>query len=69
MKKKAIRNLENNKAAGTDGIRPELIKYRGNKLFNRIYEQIWEEERIPEEWNETIIVPIYKKGDRDRCEN
>jgi len=26
-------------------------------------------ERIPEEWKETIIVPIYKKGDRYRCEN
>jgi hypothetical protein len=22
-----------------------------------------------EEWNETIIVPIYKKGDRERYEN
>jgi len=28
-----------------------------------------EEERIPEEWKETIIVSIFKKGDRDRCEN
>jgi hypothetical protein len=50
--KKGIRNLKNNKAAGTDGIQPELIKYRGIKLLNRMYElvrQIWEEERIPEE--------------------
>ena len=31
--------------------------------------QIWEEERIPEEWKETIIIPIHKRGDRDRCEN
>jgi len=31
--------------------------------------QIWEEERIPEEWKETIIVPIHKRGYRDRCEN
>jgi hypothetical protein len=31
--------------------------------------QIWEEERIPEECKETIIVPIHKRGDRDRCEN
>ena len=47
----AIRNLKNNKAAGTDGIHPELIKCRGSKLLNRMYElvrQIWEEERIPE---------------------
>ena len=51
--KKAIRNLKNNKADGTDGIHPELIKQGGDKLLNRMYElvkQIWEEERIPEEW-------------------
>jgi len=59
-----MRNLKNNKVAGTDGIHPELIKYGGNKLPNRIYalvRQIWEEKRIPEEWKQTIIVPIYKK--------
>jgi hypothetical protein len=70
--KKAMRNLKNNKAPGTDGIHPELIRYGGNKLLNRMYEllrQIWEEERIPEEWTETIIVPIHKTGDRDMCEN
>jgi hypothetical protein len=48
----------------TDGILLELIKYKGNKLVNRIYElvrQIWEEERMHEEWKGTIIVPILKK--------
>ena len=72
MYKKAIRNLKNNKAAGTNRIHPELIKYGGNKLLNRMYElvrQIWEEGRIPEEWKETILVPIHKRGDRDRCDN
>jgi len=42
------------------------------RLLNRMYgpvRQIWEEERISEEWKETIIVPIHKRGDRDRCEN
>jgi len=70
--KKAIKNLKNNKTAGTDGIHPELIIYGGNKLLNRMYKllrQIWEEERIPEEWKETITVPIHKRGDKDRCEN
>ena len=50
----------------------ELIKYRGNKLLTRMYKlvrYVWEEERVPEEWKETIIVPIHKRGDRDRCEN
>jgi len=50
--KEAIRNLKKNKAAGTDGIHLELIKYGGNKLLNRVCElirQIWKEERIPEE--------------------
>ena len=45
-----------------DWIHPEWIKYGGNKLLNRIYElirQIWKEERVPEEWNKTVIVPIY----------
>ena len=31
--------------------------------------QIWDEERIPEEWKEKIIVPIHKRGVRDGCEN
>jgi len=69
---KAARKLKNSTAAGTDGIHLELIKDRGNKLLNRIYElvrQIWEEERIPEEWKETIIVLIHKRGDRDKCQN
>jgi hypothetical protein len=60
------------KAAGTDGIHLELINYGENKLLNRMYElvrQIWEEERMPEEWKETKRVPIHKRGDRDRCEN
>jgi hypothetical protein len=67
-----MRNLKNNTVAGTDGICRELIKYGGIKLLNRMHElvrHIWETERILEEWKETIRVPIYEKGDRDRCEN
>jgi hypothetical protein len=35
---KAIRDLQNNKEAGTYGIYSELIKYGGDRLLNRIYE-------------------------------
>ena len=37
--------------------------------MSELVRQIWEEERIPAEWKETIIVPIHKGGDRDRSEN
>jgi hypothetical protein len=46
--KKSMRDLKNNKAAVKDNT-PELIKYGGNKLLNRIYGvvcQILEGERI-----------------------
>ena len=46
--------------------------FEGNKVLNRIYEQvrqIWKDQGIPEEWKETITVPIYKKGHRDSCKN
>ena len=38
--KKAIGNLKNNMAAGTDGIHLELIIFGGNKLLNRMYELV-----------------------------
>ena len=50
----------------------ESIEEDQNKLLNRVYElvrQILEEEMIPEEWTETITVPIHKRGDRVRCKN
>jgi len=30
---------------------------------------IWNKEELPEEWKESIIVPIYKKGDKTDCNN
>ena len=39
--KKATRNLKNNKAAGTAGMHPELIKYGRNKLLHSVYNDIF----------------------------
>jgi len=30
---------------------------------------VWNKEELPEEWKESIIVPIYKKGDKIDCSN
>uniref|UniRef100_A0A1B6JZB3 Uncharacterized protein n=2 Tax=Homalodisca liturata TaxID=320908 RepID=A0A1B6JZB3_9HEMI len=30
---------------------------------------IWKEKKIPEDWKMGIIVPIFKKGNKQKCEN
>jgi hypothetical protein len=67
-----IKKLKTHKAAGSDNILAELIKYGGTELKRRIHKlitKIWEEETLPTEWAEGIICPIYKKGDRTICSN
>ena len=49
-----------------------MIKAGGSTIRREIYEliiSIWNKERMPKEWKESIIVPIYKKGDKTDCNN
>ena len=67
-----IRNVKNGKALGIDNITVELIKNGGTELLQRTFDlliQIWEQERMPKEWEIGIICPIFKKGDRAECSN
>jgi hypothetical protein len=67
-----INKLKSNKAGGTDNIIPEIIKQGGRTSKQRIYKpitMIWEEEQLPNQLNEGIICPVYKKGDRLDCAN
>ena len=64
--------LKTNKAAGTDNITGELIKYGGRTLKQKIHKllcNIWKSEIFPDQWNEGIVCPIYIKGDRLDCTN
>jgi len=37
--------------------------------INKLINSIWNKEELPEEWKETIIVPIYMEGDKTDCSN
>jgi hypothetical protein len=61
-----ISNIKNGKAPGICNIAVELIKNGGPELLQRISYlllKIWDQERMPEEWEIGIICPIFKKGD------
>jgi dihydroorotase len=62
----AIGKLKSYKSPCTDQIAAKLIKAGGETLYSEIQKIIcciWNEEELPQQWKETIIVPIYKKGD------
>jgi hypothetical protein len=49
-----------------------LIKAGGETFYSEIHKlicSIWNKEELPQQWKESIIVPIYKKGDRTDCNN
>jgi len=31
--------------------------------------RIWNEEKLPEEWNKIIVIPVYKEGHEMSCDN
>ena len=65
-----IGKLKNHKSPGTDQIPAELIKAGGRTICCAIHKltiSIWNKEELPEEWKESIIVPIYKKEDKTDC--
>jgi hypothetical protein len=68
----AIGKLKRYKSPGTDQIPAELIKAGGETLYSEIHKlicSIWNKEDLPQQWKESIIVPIYKKGDKSDCNN
>ena len=66
----AIEKLKNHNLPGIDQIPAELFKAGGRTIQYEIHKliiSIWNKEELPEESKESIIVPIYKKGDKTDC--
>ena len=68
----AIKKLKRHKSPGIDQTPAEFIKARGRTVRSEIHElinSIWNKEELPEERKESVVVPIYKKGDKTDCSN
>jgi hypothetical protein len=68
----ALNYSGNMKASGIDNISMDLQKYGSRKLKIRLLQlinDIWNVGRTPEEWETAVIVNIFKKGDKSKCEN
>jgi hypothetical protein len=68
----ATEKLKRHKSLGIDQIQADLIKEGASTISGEIHKliiSIWDKEELPEEWKESIIVPIYKKGDKTDCKN
>ncbi|KAK9871609.1 hypothetical protein WA026_012988 [Henosepilachna vigintioctopunctata] len=69
---RAIIRLKNKKAPGVDGITAEVLKAMGETgvdLIHMICKQIWNTGKWPDEWCNSIFVPIFKKGSPLECSN
>ena len=65
---KCLRNLKNSKTGGSDGIVGILLKYGGLgmvDLLEQLFSVIWQEEIVPSQWREGLIVNnISERGQR-----
>jgi hypothetical protein len=68
----ANEKLKRYKSPGIDQITAELIQAGENTLRSEIHKLInciWNKQEFPEQWNKSIIIPIYTKGDETDCRN
>jgi hypothetical protein len=68
----AIAKLKKYKSLGSDQIPAELIQAGGEILLSvmsKLINSVWNKEELPDQWKESIIVPIHKNGDKTDCNN
>jgi exonuclease III len=70
--RRAISRLKSGKAAGGDEIRPEMLKAIGGAgidWLTRVFQVAWDSGEAPADWQDGVVVPIFKKGDKTECAN
>ena len=68
-----MKRMKNGKAVGPDDIPVDVWKCLGHialEFLTKLYNRTMESERMPEEWRDSIMIPIFKKkGDVQSCNN
>lgn len=67
-----LNDLKNNKAPGSDGIPGEFLKVGGPAMIEELTHliaNVWESEKMPDTWKESVVFPVLKKGDSRNCNN
>ena len=67
-----INNMKENKAPGVDGISPKILKETVEQISTPLAHAInmsLQEGIVPFEWKETNIIPLFKKGSRNKSVN
>ena len=68
----AISQLRGGRAPGLDGITVEMIKLGGAesvRWFKSLFDAVWQEECVPDDWKNQLLIPLHKKGCRAICDN
>jgi hypothetical protein len=68
----AMAKLKKYKLPGSEQVPAELIQAGGETLLSAIQKlinYIWNKEAFSDQWKESIIVPIHKKGAKTACNN
>ena len=70
--KKAIKQLSSGKAPGADAIPAEVYNHGGDTLLQNLtdlFRRMRDEEVIPQQLKDASIIRLYKKGNRQLCDN
>ena len=70
--KRAISTLKNGKAAGPDGIPAEALEAdidTATDILHNLFAKICDEEKVPADWREGLVLKLPKKGDLRDCSN
>ena len=67
-----INNMKENKSPGVDGISPKIRKETAQQIsmpLAHVFNMSLQEGIVPLEWKEANIIPLFKKGSRNKSVN